>query len=177
MSSDMMTTTASSSSNIRARSTYSCTRCAGRKVRCDRQKPCSACVKHDADCHYPPSHPPRRRRKRIKVQTLTDRLKHYEVLLQERGIDPNNLPDLSGFDLHSRWSHSVAIQPEESQLPTPSSITSEPNRSTRNAQSPYSKTRFNFVEKYVSSKITYFRANHVNSSLWTRVIEEVNIAC
>ena len=68
-----MTTTASSFSNILSRPTYSCIRCALRKVKSDRHKPCSACVRHNVDCVFHPSQSPRKRKKRVKVQMLTSR--------------------------------------------------------------------------------------------------------
>lgn len=37
--------------------TYSCMSCAGRKIKCDRQTPCSACVERKVDCFYNPSTP------------------------------------------------------------------------------------------------------------------------
>jgi hypothetical protein len=90
----MMTTPGSASSSLSSRSSYACTRCADRKVKCDRQKPCSACVKHNAHCNFNPIQPSRPRHKRVKVKALTDRLRHYEALLQERGIEDHSAPSL-----------------------------------------------------------------------------------
>lgn len=70
------------------RPTYSCGRCIDRKVKCDRQQPCSACQKHKVDCVFNTSHPPRKRQKRAKDQILEDRLQYYEKLLRKHGIDP-----------------------------------------------------------------------------------------
>lgn len=48
-------------------STFACVRCAARKVRCNRVSPCSACVKHGAECLYQPPRPPRRGRRQAAV--------------------------------------------------------------------------------------------------------------
>ncbi|KAL9080803.1 MAG: hypothetical protein Q9157_000499 [Trypethelium eluteriae] len=150
-----MNTTASSSLNIPSRPTYSCIRCANRKVKCDRQRPCSACVKHNVDCVFNPSQPVRKRHKRVKVQILTDRLKHYETLLQERGIDPSKLPDTPSSKPRSDSSHTVTADPKDSQLQTPSSNESEPNPYTDKPQVINGQVCFRFVE-----------------NLWTRLVEE-----
>ena len=78
----------------RPRPTHACTRCADRKVKCDRQSPCSTCVKHHVECVFNTTHTlPRKRQQRVKDQILLDRLRYYEGLLKEQGIDPNKLPD------------------------------------------------------------------------------------
>ncbi|KAE8379202.1 fungal-specific transcription factor domain-containing protein [Aspergillus bertholletiae] len=41
----------------------SCVVCARRKVRCDRNDPCSACTKHGVECIFPTHLPPRRRKR------------------------------------------------------------------------------------------------------------------
>ncbi|KAJ5594400.1 uncharacterized protein N7459_000608 [Penicillium hispanicum] len=42
---------------------YSCVICHKRKVKCDRQEPCSNCAKANAECIYQPPPPPRRRKR------------------------------------------------------------------------------------------------------------------
>lgn len=42
---------------------YSCVICYQRKVKCDRQDPCSNCAKSRAECIYRPPPPPRRRKR------------------------------------------------------------------------------------------------------------------
>ncbi|MCJ1396413.1 hypothetical protein MMC18_009303, partial [Xylographa bjoerkii] len=123
---------------------------------CDRQRPCSACVKHNVDCVFNPSQPPQKRHKRVKDQILTDRLRRYEALLQEKGIDPRKLPDTPVSKPRRRSSHTAAVVPDESQLQTPSSIDSEPSQCVNKTQIVHGQGRFNFVD----------------NSLWTRVVEE-----
>ncbi|KAF2807396.1 mitogen-activated protein kinase [Mytilinidion resinicola] len=151
-----MATATSLSSASHGRPTYSCIRCADRKVKCDRQTPCSACVKHKVDCVFNHSQPPRKRQKRINDQILTDRLKHYEALLQEQGIDPSKLPDTPDSEPRRSSGHTAAVATKESQLQSPFSIEIESNRSTRRTQSGHGHGRFKFVE----------------TNLWTRVVDE-----
>lgn len=136
-----MATAASSPSSTLSRPKYSCIRCAERKVRCDRQRPCSTCVKHSIECTFKPSQPSRKRQTRVKVQILSDRLRHYETLLQEQGIDLSKLPD--GPISKPR----VAVGPEESRLQTPSSTESEPNQCVNKTQVIHGQGRFNFIDK------------------------------
>jgi hypothetical protein len=145
-----MATAVSPSSSLPSRATYSCIRCSGRKVKCDRQRPCSSCVKHNVECVFNPSPPSRKRNKHVKQQVLTDRLRHYETLLQEQGIDPSKLPDTPKSEPPQptrRSSHTAAAVPKDFQLHTPSSIESEPSRSISKAQVVQGQGRSNFIDK------------------------------
>ena len=136
------------SSSPSSRPTYSCIRCSDRKVKCDRQKPCSACVKHNVQCVFCPLQPPRKRHKRIKGDILNDRLKRYEALLREQGIDPNELPDISEPERRPKPNHSEVAVPENGlQPPTPASITSEPELSITKTQLLHGQGRSKFVDK------------------------------
>lgn len=64
----------------------SCVLCQQRKVRCDKNKPCSNCVKAGVDCRVVPPAPPRRRKKRLQERDLIDRLKKYEDLLRDNNV-------------------------------------------------------------------------------------------
>lgn len=143
-----MATAASTSSSTPCRPTSSCIRCADRKVKCDRQIPCSACVKHNVDCVFNPSQPPRKRPKRVKYQILIDRLRHYEGLLQGQGIDPSKPPDNPGSAPRRRSSHTRAVVPKEFPLQTPSSPESKPSRGIINkTQVVHGQGRSKFVDK------------------------------
>jgi hypothetical protein len=65
---------------------HSCILCQQRKVRCDKQKPCSNCIKARAECI--PSAPagPRRRRRKLTETDLVGRLRRYEHLLKKHGV-------------------------------------------------------------------------------------------
>lgn len=144
-----MTTAASPFSSTPSRPTYSCIRCADRKVKCDRQKPCSACVKHNVDCVFNPSRPPRKRHRRVEDQILTDRLRHYEALLQEQGIDPSKLPDTPDSEPRSRSSHTEVVAAKELQLQNFSFIGSEPSQRINKTQVVHGQGRSKFVDKWV----------------------------
>lgn len=68
--------------------TFACVRCSQRKVRCNKQDPCSACTRHNVQCIYRAPKPSRRRRAVANDSSVVARLKHYEALLREKGIDP-----------------------------------------------------------------------------------------
>jgi Fungal Zn(2)-Cys(6) binuclear cluster domain len=146
---DVMATAVSSPSSITSRPTHSCIRCADRKVKCDRQRPCSACVKHNIDCVFNPSQPPRKRHKRVNDQILTDRLRRYEALLQAQGIDPSKLPDTLASEPPRRSSPPVAVTvvPNEFRSQTSSSVESEPSRFVNKTQIVHGQGRFQFVDK------------------------------
>ncbi|KAH0833587.1 hypothetical protein AYO21_05266 [Fonsecaea monophora] len=69
---------------------FSCIRCFERKVKCDKQSPCSNCAKSNVECIFriPPA--PRRRKKRTHEELLLARLKKCEELLRSKGVDIDN---------------------------------------------------------------------------------------
>jgi Fungal Zn(2)-Cys(6) binuclear cluster domain len=69
---------------------YSCVRCFKRKVKCDKHHPCAACLRAKAECIFRIPAPPRRRHPRTTDEAVLTRLKHYEDLLRENGIEFNS---------------------------------------------------------------------------------------
>ncbi|KAG5659594.1 hypothetical protein KAF25_002153 [Fusarium avenaceum] len=65
---------------------YACTICARRKVKCDKQLPCSNCRKAQTQCSYEAPQPPKPR-KRAADEDLLARIAQYEQLMRENGID------------------------------------------------------------------------------------------
>lgn len=67
---------------------HACTRCASRKVKCDRRLPsCERCVESRSACIYVAPPPRRRRRKVLATETATAaKLRQYEDLMQAHGI-------------------------------------------------------------------------------------------
>jgi len=65
---------------------HSCVLCQNRKVKCDRQKPCSNCIKARAECIPSAPSVPRRRRRKLSEQDLAARLRRYEHLLKKNGV-------------------------------------------------------------------------------------------
>lgn len=72
---------------------HSCVLCQQRKVRCDKQKPCANCVKAQVECRVVPPQPPRRRRKKPHERDLIERLKKYESLLAQHGVNFEPIAD------------------------------------------------------------------------------------
>lgn len=72
---------------------HSCVLCQQRKVRCDKQKPCANCVKAQVECRVVPPQPPRRRRKKPHERDLIERLKKYESLLAQHGVNFDPIAD------------------------------------------------------------------------------------
>ena len=66
---------------------FSCIRCFDRKVKCDKQSPCSNCVKSKVECIFRVPSAPRRRKKRTQDDILLARLKKCEDLLKSKGLD------------------------------------------------------------------------------------------
>jgi hypothetical protein len=64
-----------------------CLRCQQRKVKCDREQPCSSCVKARVECKSVALLQPRRRKKRFPEAELLARLRRYEELLKSYGAD------------------------------------------------------------------------------------------
>jgi hypothetical protein len=141
-----MSARANSTEKAFTRPTFSCVRCAERKVKCDREKPCSACTKHNIDCVFNTTKPPRKKHKRIKVQVLVDRLNQYESLLEKHGIDRDELPNVVDLELPSRPSPTDPEHPEISSRPNVSDRPST-NTSTAPSASRYEFTNLNIIEK------------------------------
>ncbi|KAK3390530.1 fungal-specific transcription factor domain-containing protein [Podospora didyma] len=78
---------------------HSCVLCQQRKVRCDKQKPCANCVKAQVECRVVPPQPPRRRKKKPHERDLIDRLRKYETLLSQHGVNFDPIAhDLKALD-------------------------------------------------------------------------------
>ena len=139
-----MKATCPTSSN---RPVYSCIGCSDRKVKCDRQDPCSACRKQNLQCTFRPVRQSQKRQKRLKREVLVDRLQHHEALPKEQGLNP------------SAVSHPEADQPDEShrgespqagpnlQLVTPSSVASEPSTCLSKSRICSDREQVKYVDK------------------------------
>ncbi|KAF2197055.1 hypothetical protein GQ43DRAFT_425355 [Delitschia confertaspora ATCC 74209] len=145
---------------MQSRLTFACIRCAERKVKCDRQRPCSACVRHKVDCVFQPPRPPQKRHRHVREQLLhlTDRLKYYETLLREQGIDPNKLPETPRSDPRQRSSETAKVVSKQLHQEAESffSVESEASEIVMKTQLLHDQGRFMLVD----------------NSLWSRVVEE-----
>ena len=91
-----MDTTADSVLSTKPAATHSCQRCAVRKTKCDKQQPCGACLRHNAECEYRSLSRPRRRKRIDRTDLLAKRLEQYERLLHQKEVDPGSSPKASG---------------------------------------------------------------------------------
>lgn len=90
---------------------HSCILCQKRKVRCDKSKPCSNCVKAKAECTVIPQRPRGKRgAPRPQAKDMMERLKKYEELMIKHGIE---------FDLMSDVGH-ITGEPEAPAASNPS---------------------------------------------------------
>ena len=138
------------SPNLSRRPTYSCVRCSDRKVRCDRQNPCSPCVKHNVQCLFRAPPPPRKKQKRVKQGNRKEKLQRYEVLLQNLGVDSNGLPNTSEIGQpHANSGPEVPMTEDALQVPTPASTAPEMERSITNSQLLRGQGRSKLVDKLV----------------------------
>lgn len=131
--------------------THACVRCSDRKVKCDRKQPCNTCVRHNAECLFRELPPRRRKKKHTKEEILIERVKLYESLLQEKGIDPKVLTESSkASGSYGRNDTGGLVVKDASQLRTPDSISFEPEGAASKPQLLYEKGRSKFLDKYVS---------------------------
>ncbi|KAJ2907336.1 putative c6 zinc finger domain-containing protein [Zalerion maritima] len=98
---------------------HSCVLCQQRKVRCDKNKPCANCIKAQVECRVVPPQPPRRRKKKLSERELVERLRRYESLLAENGIDfdASGVPGSShGDDVNELENDLGALRTDNSRL-------------------------------------------------------------
>ena len=139
-----MDPSASSPATSTTKPTFACIRCSERKVRCDRELPCNACVRHNVQCVFRPPKPSRAKRKFVKDDVLDERLKRLEALLREKGVDPNQVIDVSEAE------HDVK-NPEISetvwQMPTPAYPATGPQVTIFRPQLLQGQSGTKFVDK------------------------------
>ncbi|OBT64330.1 hypothetical protein VE03_06784 [Pseudogymnoascus sp. 23342-1-I1] len=140
---------AASSSILLTKGNFACIRCSERKVGCDRRNPCGACVRHNVPCIIRPQKPPRRKRESSKENLLLDRLKRYEALLQESGIDPGQ----------AKGDSEPEVAPEANNLPECERVWRLPMQATI------------FKPRLVHRQS---RTELVDNNLWSRVAEEIH---
>ena len=133
---------------LSSRITYSCIRCSDRKVRCDRQTPCSNCVKYNFQCIFRELPPPRKKQKRVNRDSLKGRLKRCEALLQKVGVDLNGLPTTSEAGQRSPGNGSeVPVTEDSLKVPITTSTVSDKERPITTSQLLQSRGRSKYVDK------------------------------
>jgi len=144
---------------------YSCIRCFERKVKCDRESPCSNCAKSNAECVFRVPPAPRRRKKRTHEEILKARLEHYEHILRSKGIDVYQ-DGIRAEDLPPERSSDSTSQP--SGHPTSGTASPEPPQpgSTGTLSTP--SRRFDTAKLIVDKN----RSRFVENNLWASLSEE-----
>ncbi|KAH8649816.1 hypothetical protein BX600DRAFT_502204 [Xylariales sp. PMI_506] len=133
-----------------------CIRCSERKVGCNRQNPCSNCVRHNAQCVFREPRPSRKQQKGVRDELMAARLKHYEALLQEKGIDPNQVnhehePETHHDSIQAEILESLPLTSIASAAPVPHATHFEPQ----------------ILQSPAGTKLA-------SNSLWLRIAEEVH---
>lgn len=73
---------------------FACVLCSRRKVKCDRILPaCTSCIRGRAACNYQTPLPPKRRKKQNRDEALHARLRKYEGMLKDLGVDVDDAKD------------------------------------------------------------------------------------
>lgn len=133
------------------RPAYSCIRCATRKVKCDREYPCSQCSRHNAQCTYKQYLAPPKRHSRAKYDRLNEQLRRYEGLLREHGLNPSTDSPTPNDTIRPQTvdRHASAATNPESQMQTPASTVSGPGLSASKTQVLQIEGHSRFVDKCV----------------------------
>lgn len=146
-------------SAARTAKAYSCIRCFERKVKCNKESPCSNCAKAGNECIFRVPPAPRRRKKRTQEEILKARLTHYEDILLSKGIDVHR-DGIRAEDLPattpSTMGRSTSISSPGSELTTPNATES---------------TETNFVKARLI--VDQGRTRFVENGLWTSMAEEL----
>ncbi|KAK6360088.1 hypothetical protein TWF730_006242 [Orbilia blumenaviensis] len=90
---------------------FNCVVCKNRKVKCDRQVPCSTCTKLNVECQYVEPGPRKKRKSSSKHENLVQRLNRYEELLKQvesnvKLLDGVELPPAkqgNGVNMDTAW--------------------------------------------------------------------------
>jgi len=145
---------------------HSCILCQQRKVKCDRQKPCSNCVKARVECIPSVPTAPRRRRRKFSEQDLATRLKRCEQLLKKHGVkleddaeeplDCNSAP--GDFTLDNKNN--------------PRNLFEIPSHDGGEGVLFTDKNNSHYVEKYDHGNEMRICANHL-STLWENLRDEI----
>jgi len=135
---------------------FSCVRCFERKVKCDKQHPCSGCVRSKAECVFRVPAAPRRKKKRPQEEILLAKLKQYEELLQSKGINVDEIQSSS----------TVTSGAGSSSQPTVPSFSAE-------TELPGSHTDY-YTHPKGKLIMDQGRSLFIENNLWTSVSEEVS---
>ncbi|EXJ56356.1 uncharacterized protein A1O5_12623 [Cladophialophora psammophila CBS 110553] len=145
------------------RSSAACVHCSDRKVRCDKVRPCSTCVRHGVPCIFPPPKPrvPRKRRKCVHIEEFEKLLKRYEAIHRDKSVEL----DQSEVFASSQYEHHVTSS--RSEVPQTVRRLTPPDLAVSGLQTTIFKPRL--LQGQGGTKL-------VHNSLWSRVAEEIHDA-
>ncbi|KAK8055738.1 hypothetical protein PG993_000965 [Apiospora rasikravindrae] len=108
--SDTLPTTSANTSG--GRNLRSCQSCRARKIKCDRQQPCSNCARADIDCVYPSGRgrAPKRPRK-VTENYVADRLSRLEAVIRELDGRSHSRDPVAGGGKGPRKAETSAADP------------------------------------------------------------------
>ena len=153
----------------RAPKAFSCIRCFDRKVKCDKQSPCSNCIKSNVECIFRVPPAPRRRKKKTQEDILLARLKKCEELLKSNGIE------VDGPDTLARTTSS----PTKPDSPPLTQTNSNSQRDSPNVSSGtgmvYDAPSFASPEIRRSGRLItdHGKSRFVENNLWASLSDEV----
>lgn len=170
---------------------YSCVRCFDRKVKCDKQHPCAGCVRAKVECIFRVPAAPRRRQRKIQDEAVLARLRHYEELLREKGLDPATPSSVLTRTETASTADDAEQSPQSAAKTNESSIS--PRRSNgqgmddagrlpsdylpfRHGRLIAEEGKSRFIEKYFLRRRYRLQteANSCYSNLWTTLSAEVS---
>lgn len=156
----------------------SCVVCRQRKVKCDRQQPCSNCVRSACACVYPTGRgrAPKRAR-RVADAQLVEKLARLETIVQRLAAEngpglvtdtrPPPLPQLTNASEQSRSTSECGLTPESSTQHEASGLA----KSTSGRSSPVSSSIEASMSRLV---IDDTKSYYVSNPLWATMAQEVS---
>jgi len=160
------TTTSNNTATTKITRGHSCILCQQRKVKCDRQKPCSNCTKARVECVPSVPTAPRRRRRKFSEQDLATKLKRYEQLLKKHGIKlEDDVEDsLDSIPVHDEFPSNIKSNPRN--------LMEIPTHKTPQGVLFTDKDNSRYIEKYDLPDIKLILANNP-STLWEHLRDEI----
>lgn len=157
----MMDTATNSAPLSKPATTHSCQRCAVRKIRCDKQQPCGACVRHNFVCEYRMLPPPRRKKKPDRNKILIGRLEQYERLLHRKGVDPGASPKAPSQHTSSLTTNGSGLATKDtSPLQRPDPTIAQPVGVIPQTQLLHDQNRSKYLDKFVYHDACLCVADH-----------------
>lgn len=152
---------------------FSCIRCFERKTKCDKQNPCSSCVRHNSQCTPRPRKPSRRARV-ANGGLMDERLRLYEAVLREQGIDPEQITGTLRIEVRPQ---SIPLESPENARQSPADTdVSEVQSTVFTPQLIHGQGGRELTkpgDSFVSVK-GLVRSRFVDNNLWSRLAEEVS---